>query len=138
MSKIIEHNASKTIKAGTAKYFLNCIYNLPAQSRSLTALFSRNTAKQISISVTDQLTDTNHTRMEHLSLLSITIRSKYLAMGSAWFCYKLITESNQASTSIDRRVRGDWEFPFRSQKSGNKMSVDFGRNVDEKLQRTHQ
>ena len=42
--------------------------------------------------------------------------------------------ANQASASIDRWGRVDWEFPFRSQESGNKMSVGFGQNADKKIE----
>ena len=66
LSKTIELKAIKTIKVGTEKYFITCIENLRAEyleSKSLTNLFGRNTANQVSISATDQLTDTNRTRM---------------------------------------------------------------------------
>ena len=47
-------------------------------------------------------------------------------------------EENQASASIDREGHSDGNLPFWSRKSGNKMSVDFGRNPNEKLELTHQ
>ena len=81
----------------------------------------------------DQSTDTNRTRTEHLSLSAVTIESKDLVIYSAQLGDKIIVEANQASTSIDRRRNGDWDFLFGSRKSGNEMSVDFGRNVDEKI-----
>ena len=49
-----------------------------------------------------------------------------------------IAEENQASAYIDRDGHSDGDFPFWSQKSGNKMSADFGRNANEKLEWTHQ
>ena len=69
MSETIEEKSRKTIKVGTEKYVITCIENLRAEyseSKSLTTLFGRNTANQVSISATDQSTDTNRTRMEHL------------------------------------------------------------------------
>ena len=90
-------------------------------------MFGRNNDKKISILATDQSIDTNRTRMEHLSLKTVTIGSKYLAIGSAQLGEKLIVESNQASTYIERRGHDYWDFLFGSHKSGNKMSVDFGR-----------
>ena len=68
--------------------------------------------------------------MEHLFLSEITIASKDLAISSARLVNKLTVHSNQSIASIDRRGNSDREFPFRSWKSGNKMSVDFGQNAD--------
>ena len=48
----------------------------------------------------------------------------------------LIAEANQLSASIDRKGHGDQEFPFWSRKSGNILSVDFGRNADDKIRMT--
>ena len=132
MSKKIEKKAIKTFKARTEKYILACINNLLAESRLLTTLFGRNPAKQIPISATDQSTNTNCTRVKHLSLPEVTIVSKYIAIGSARFGDKLIAESNQAIYSIDKRGQGDWESSFGSWKSGNGLSVDFGRKASEK------
>ena len=86
---------------------------------SLTTLFGRNTAKQISILTTNQLAYTNCTRMEYISLLATTIQAKELAIGSAHLGNKIIAEDNQSTTSIDIRVNGDQYFPFGSRKSGN-------------------
>ena len=47
-------------------------------------------------------------------------------------------ESNRASAYIDIQEHSDQTFPFWSRKSGNKTSVDFGRNANEKLEWTHQ
>ena len=69
LSETIELKARKTIKVGTEKYFITCTENLRAEyskSKSLTTLFGRNTANQVSISATDQSTDTNRTGMELL------------------------------------------------------------------------
>ena len=82
----------------------------------------------------DKSADTNRTRMEHLSLSDTAIGLKDLAIVSERLGNKLIAEANQASASIDRRGHSDQGFSFRSQKSGNKMSVDFERNADEKLE----
>ena len=71
--------------------------------------------------------------MEHLLLSETTIFSKDLTIGSARLGENIIAEANQSSASIYIPVKGDQEFPFESQKSGNKMSVDFGRNTDEKI-----
>ena len=81
----------------------------------------------------DQLIDTKRTRTEHLSFTATTIGSKYLTINSAFLCDKIIPETNQASAFIYRRGHGYQEFPFKSQKSGNKMTVDFGRNTDDKI-----
>ena len=45
---------------------------------------------------------------------------------------KLIVESNQVSAYIERRGHGDRKFPSGSRKSGNEMTVEFGRNADDK------
>ena len=71
--------------------------------------------------------------MECLSLLTKKIRSKELAIGRVRLGNNLIAEANQVSASIDRREHSDWDFPFKSRKSGNKMSVDFERNADDKI-----
>ena len=46
---------------------------------------------------------------------------------------KLIVHSKQLSTPIDIQEHGDQYFLFGSRKSGNKISVNFGRNIDEKI-----
>ena len=71
--------------------------------------------------------------MEHLSLLATTIGLKELAIGSARLGNKIIPEDNQASNYLDRKGHGGWDLPCRSRKSGNKTSIDFGRNTDEKI-----
>ena len=58
---------------------------------------------------------------------------KNIAIGSACLGNKLVTEANQASTSIVTLGHSDWESPFGIQKSGNEMSVDFGQNADDIL-----
>ena len=84
VNKSIEENGSKTIEQKASeqkkiarnqiayiphlKYLLN---NVPTSSLSNT--FGRNNSNQISISTADKLDDTNHTSMEQLSLLEITI-----------------------------------------------------------------
>ena len=100
----------------------------------MTTKFGRNTFNQIFILTTDQLTDTNCTRMEHLFLPEIIISPKELAIGSAWLGENLIVHNNQVNTSIDRRIHGDRDFSFGSWKISNKMSVYFGRNADDKLE----
>ena len=85
------------------------------------------------MSVTDQLADTNRTRMEHLSLPATTIGLKYIEIGTVRLGNNIITEANQASVVIYRWGHNDRDFPFGSRKSGNKMSVDFERNADDKI-----
>ena len=102
MSKTIEPNARKTIKVGTAKYFLTHLDNLPIQL--LTNQFGRNAANQIYISATYSSADNNRTRMEHLSLLVTTIGSKELEKGSMWLGNKIISEANPVIASIDIQV----------------------------------
>ena len=63
----------------------------------------------------------------------ITIASKDLAISSARLVNKLTVHSNQSIASIDRRGNSDREFPFRSWKSGNVMTVDFGWNADDRI-----
>ena len=72
--------------------------------------------------------------MEHILLLATTRRSKELVIGSARLGNNLIVEANQGRYSTDKWVHGDWYFPFDIRNSGNGMSVDFGRNTDEKLE----
>ena len=64
---------------------------------------------------------------------AITVGSKDIAIGSAQLGDNIIAEANQTSASIDIWGHGDWDFPFGSWKIGNKMSVDFGWNADEKI-----
>ena len=71
--------------------------------------------------------------MEHLLLSETTIASKYIDIGSAWLGNNIIEEANQASAFVDMWGHSDWGLPFGSRKSGNKMSVDFGRNTDDKI-----
>ena len=91
------------------------------------------TATQIFISNTYQSTDNKRTRRKHLLLSEITIGSKYPLIFGSWMGNNIIVEYNQVSTSIDIRENGDWDFPFRIRKRGNKISVNFGRNADEKI-----
>ena len=70
--------------------------------------------------------------MEHLSLPTVTIGSKDIAIGSEKLGDKLIMEAKQSSTYIDIQGHGDRELSFGSRKIGNKISVDFVRNADEK------
>ena len=64
---------------------------------------------------------------------AVNIGLKEIVIGSAKLDKNLIVEANQAITYIYRRGHGDQEFPFGSQKSCNKMSVDFGRNSDKTI-----
>ena len=82
---------------------------------------------------TDQLADTNRTRMEHLLLSVTTIGSKEFAIVSMRLGKNLIAEANKSISSIDIWDHSDQEFPSGSRKSGNEMSVDFGRNMDDKI-----
>ena len=104
-----------------------------SEAKSLSTPFERNTVKQISILTTDKSEDTNRTRMEYILLLAINIGSKDLAIISARLGNNIITEANQASVVIYRWGHNDRDFPFGSRKSGNKMSVDFERNADDKI-----
>ena len=54
-------------------------------------------------------------------------------MGSIGLGEKIIAEANQVSNSVDRRGHSDRYFPFGSRKSGNEMSVYFGRNANDKI-----
>ena len=63
----------------------------------------------------------------------MTVGLKELVIGSAWLGDKLAAEANQASASVDILRHGDWDFPFRIQKSGNKISVDFVWIVNDKI-----
>ena len=152
MSKEIEPNVNKTIEPnGSNKieqieskqkeieinqtifntHFKAYLYNISIPS--LTTLFGRNTADKLSISITDQSSDTNLTRMEHLLLLATNIYPKEIVIGSAQLGCNLIRETNQGVTSIHILVHGDWEFPFGSRKISNKMSVYFGQKADDKI-----
>ena len=134
-SETIEQNESKTNKSGISKQFITFIdtylKNLPTPSR--TTQFGINNAKQIFISTTDQLTGTNRTRMGHLLLLEKTVCLKDLAIICARLVENLIIYANQAIASIDRLGHGDQELTLGSSNIGNKMSVDFGRNADDKI-----
>ena len=127
MSEQKEAEINKTAFNPNFKAYLN---NLPIPS--FTTPFWRNTAKKISTSMPDQSTDTNHTRMEHISLSAFNIGSKELAIGSVRLVNQIIAEANQANDSIDIRQHGDCDFAFGSWKTVTK-SVDFGRNAEEKI-----
>ena len=99
-SEKVEQKTSKTIKVVKEKYFLTYLNNLTTPL--LTTMFGRNTPKQISISAMYQLADTNHTRIEYISLSATATGSNVLAIGSARLRNKFIVVSNQARTSIDR------------------------------------
>ena len=92
----------------------------------MTNPFGKNTGKQIFISTTHQLSDTNRTSIKNLSLLVTTIGQKELAIGSVLLGDNIDVEANQDIASIYRYLHGDWYFPFGSWKSGNKIIVDFG------------
>ena len=62
----------------------------------MTTPFGRNNANKISILVTDQSTETNHTRMENILLPAVTIGSKDLAIGSA----QLVKFSSRTLTKL--------------------------------------
>ena len=79
------------------------------------------------------MADTNRTRMEHHSLLVTTIGSNGLVNVCTRFGDNLIAHANQASNCIDEQRNGDQAFPFGSPKNGNEISVDFGRNADDKI-----
>ena len=71
--------------------------------------------------------------MEHLSLSTVTIGSKDIDIGSVLLGDKVIAEANQARSSTDRKGHGYQYFLFGSWKSGNEISVDFGRNANENI-----
>ena len=83
-------------------HFKAYLKNLPIPP--LTTPFEINTANQISISAMDQSADTNHNRMEHLSLSDTTIGLKYLAIVSERLGDKLIAEANQASRILPQEL----------------------------------
>ena len=58
---------------------------------------------------------------------------KELAIVSVLLGDNIDVEANQDIASIYRYLHGDWYFPFGSWKSGNKIIVDFGWNVDDKI-----
>ena len=99
----------------------------------MTTPFGINNAKQISVLTTDQLADTNHTRTDHLLFLATNIGPKEITISIKRLGDNIIVEDNQARSSIDRRGNGNRDLPFGSWKSGNKMSVDFGRNMNDKI-----
>ena len=71
--------------------------------------------------------------MEHLLFWELTIGSKDIYIVCVRLGNNIFAETKQLSTSIDREGHGDWDFPFGSWKSGNKMSVDFGKNTNDKI-----
>ena len=73
----------------------------------------------MSISTVHQSEDNNCTRMEHLSLLTITIGSKYLAISIARLGDNIIVNYNQSSAFIYGRGNGAWDLTFGSRKVGN-------------------
>ena len=70
--------------------------------------------------------------MEHLSLSEITIDLKDLATVIFQLGDKFITEANQSINSIYIGGYSDRDSPFGIRKSGNKMNVGSGWNVDDK------
>ena len=71
--------------------------------------------------------------MGHLSFSDKNIGLNDLAISSARLVDKLVVNTNQEIYSVDKLVHGDKDLPFGSQKSGNKMSVDFRQNTDDKF-----
>ena len=67
--------------------------------------------------------------MEHILLSAVTIGSKKLAISRARLDNMLIN-TNQASDSIYRWVNSDLGISFGSFNSGNKISIDFGQNMN--------
>ena len=67
--------------------------------------------------------------MEHVSLLDITIGSEEIAVNRVRLDETLI-HTNKASASIARRGHSDRDFYFGERKSGDKMSIEFGRNTN--------
>ena len=136
MSNIIEQIESKT--KDIARNHIAYIPHFKAYLKNLPALMLKtmcwiNAAKQISISATDQLAETNSTRMEHLLLLATAIGSKDLTIGSAWLCDNHIAEANPSRSFVDRPVHGDRDSSFGSWIIGNGMSVDFWLNADDQI-----
>ena len=70
---------------------------------------------------------------EHLSLLEINIGSKDLIISSSQLGDKIIVHFYKMSAFVDRWGHGNQNFSSGSQKNGNKMSVGFGRNVNDKI-----
>ena len=66
-------------------------------------------------------------------MLATNIGSKELAISSSHLGNKLIAHDKHSITFIDIHLHSDQDFPFEIMKSGNKMSVDFGRNTDETI-----
>ena len=73
----------------------------------------------------NQLADTNRTKMEHLSLTSMTKGSKYLAISGVRLGHKILMHTNQLMDTIDKQGHGDQNFLFASQKIGNGISIGF-------------
>ena len=122
LSKHIEQIASKQTPSKSIyinKYYLNNIPTTPL----LSTPFGKYTAQK---STTDQWSNTNHTTVKHVSLLTITMESKDIAKIRASSDNTLI-HTNQASASIDRRGHGDRDIYFGICKSFNKIRIDLGR-----------
>ena len=77
-SKQKEVARNKIVYTPNLKVYLG---NIPTPS--LTTPFGRNNSNKISILENNQLTDTCHTKMEHISLLAVTTGSKDITIGSA-------------------------------------------------------
>ena len=76
--------------------------------------------------------NTNRTRMEYISLLSITLGSKDFTISRARLEDALI-HTNQVSSSIDIWGWGDQDIYFGSWKSCNEMSIYFVENINEDI-----
>ena len=109
------------------EYYKSYINNIPTPSLSIS--LRKYATHQL---ITDQSENTNYTRMEHIMLSVITLVSKDLAIGIEHSYYTII-HNNQARDYIDRQVHGDGEIYFGSQKSCNNISIDFGRNTNDRI-----
>ena len=76
-----------------------------------------------------QLENTNLTRMEHVLLSNIYIGSEEPTISRAHL-EETIIQTNQASASIGRRRHVDRGLSSGSQKSCDKIIIDFGQNTN--------
>ena len=93
---------------------------------SLSTMLGKCTAQK---STMDQSTKSNRTRIDHVSFLDITKVSEELAISRA--CSdEMIIHTNQVSSSIDRWFHVDQKLSFKSWKSCDEMSIDFGQDTN--------
>ena len=78
----------------------------------------------------DQLANTNHTSMEHVSLSDIAIQSKYLTISIARSNDTLINYK-EVSTSNDIRVNSEFYISVGSWNSCKKLNIYYGQNTND-------